>query len=170
LIVLMAAQVPALTAAPAEQVLIGIGRVRAIGLLALVEGVANLAVSIVLVRRYGAIGAAIGTLSTTALLAPVKLPLVARALDYPLRRLLSASVVPAVAASLPALGTMLAVRLLLPAGTLRLIVGVVLGLLAALAVAVAAAGPSAVRARLAELRARPAPEPGLAPLPLGDDS
>jgi O-antigen/teichoic acid export membrane protein len=170
LIVLMAAQVPALTAAPAEQVLIGIGRVRAIGLLALVEGVANLAVSIVLVQRYGAIGAAIGTLSTTAVLAPVKLPLVARALDYPPRSLLRTSVVPAVAASLPALAAMVAVRLLLPSGTLRLTVGVALGLVSAVTVAVAAAGPADVRARLLELRGRSGPEPGLAPLPLGDDS
>jgi O-antigen/teichoic acid export membrane protein len=170
LVVLMIAQVPALTAAPAEQVLIGIGRVRAIGLLALVEGVANLAVSIVLIQRYGAIGAAIGTLSTTAVLAPVKLPLVARALDYPIGALLRSSVVPAVAASIPALAAMVAVRVLLPEGILRLTVGVVLGLVAALTVAVAAAGPADVRARLVELRGRSGPEPGLSPLPLGEDS
>jgi O-antigen/teichoic acid export membrane protein len=170
LVVLMAAQVPALTAAPAEQVLIGIGRVRAIGLLALVEGVANLAVSIVLIQRYGAIGAAIGTLSTTAVLAPVKLPLVARALEYPVGALLRTSVVPAVVANLPAIVAMIAVRVLMPAGTLRLIVGVAIGLVAALTVAVAAAGPADVRARLIELRGRSGPEPGLSPLPLGEDS
>jgi O-antigen/teichoic acid export membrane protein len=152
LVVLMAAQIPALTAAPAEQVLIGIGRVRAIGLLALVEGLANLGVSIALVERYGAIGAAIGTLSTTAVLAPIKLPLVARALDYPLHRLMRQSVVPAVAASLPSLGVMIAVRLLIPAGTLRLGVGVSLGLGVALAAGIAAVGPARIVARLTELR------------------
>ena len=153
LVVLMAAQIPALTAAPAEQVLIGIGRIRAIGLLALVEGFANLGVSVALVMRYGAIGAAIGTLSTTAVLAPIKLPLAARGLDYPLRRVLRESVVPAVAASVPAVAVMLAVRLLLPAGAGRLFIGVFLGLAAVLAVGIAAAGP----ARLREImRARPA--------------
>jgi O-antigen/teichoic acid export membrane protein len=152
LVVLMAAQIPALTAAPAEQVLVGIGRVRAIGLLALVEGFANLGVSIVLVQRYGAIGAAIGTLSTTAVLAPVKLPLVARALEYPLHRLMRDSVVPAVVASLPALGLMAAARLLLPAGTPRLCIGLAIGIAAALAAGIAAAGPARIRARLSEIR------------------
>jgi O-antigen/teichoic acid export membrane protein len=170
LVVLMIAQVPALTAAPAEQVLIGIGRVRAIGILALVEGVANLAVSIVLIQRYGAIGAAIGTLSTTAILAPVKLPLVARALGYPIGALLRASVLPAVAASIPALAAMVAVRVLLPEGILRLTVGVALGVAAAVTVAIAAVGPADVRARLVELRGRSGPEPGLSPLSLGEDS
>ena len=170
LVVLMIAQVPALTAAPAEQVLIGIGRVRAIGLLALVEGGANLALSVVLIHRYGAIGAAIGTLCTTAVLAPIKIPLAARALDSPVGKLLQASVVPAVAASLPAIGAMIAVRLLMPAGTLRLVVGLAIGLVAAVATAVAAAGPAEVRARLLELRGRSGPEPGLSPLPLGEDS
>jgi O-antigen/teichoic acid export membrane protein len=148
LVVLMAAQIPALTAAPAEQVLIGIGRVRAIGLLALVEGLANLGVSIALVQRYGAVGAAIGTLSTTAVLAPIKLPLAARGLDYPFGRLLRASVVPAVAASLPAIGAMVAVRLLLPSGALRLCIGVSIGIVAALGGATVAAGPARVRERL----------------------
>jgi O-antigen/teichoic acid export membrane protein len=156
LVVLMVAQIPALTAAPAEQVLIGIGRVRAIGLLALVEGLANLGVSVALVQRYGAIGAAIGTLSTTALLAPIKLPLAARGLDYPFGRLLRASVVPAVAASMPAIGAMVAVRLLLPAGALRLCVGVSIGIAAALGGGIVAAGPARVRERLRLLlRSRP---------------
>jgi hypothetical protein len=107
--------------------------------------------------RYGAIGAAIGTLSTTAVLAPIKLPLAARGLDYPLRRVLRASVVPAVAASVPAVAVMLAVRLLLPAGAGRLFIGVFLGLAAALVVGIAAAGPARLREQLREImRARPA--------------
>jgi O-antigen/teichoic acid export membrane protein len=163
LVVLMAAQIPALTAAPAEQVLIGIGRVRPIGLLALVEGLTNLGVSVALVQRYGAIGAAIGTLSTTAVLAPIKLPLVARALEYPLHRLLRESVMPAIAASLPALGVMVAVRLLLPEGAARLGIGVSLGLATALVVAIAAAGPGRLRARLGELHRRHGQEPRLEP-------
>jgi O-antigen/teichoic acid export membrane protein len=170
LAVLMVAQIPALTAAPAEQVLIGIGRVRAIGVLALVEGVANLAVSVILVRRYGAIGAAIGTLSTTAVLAPVKVPLAARALDYPLERLLRATVVPAVTASLPALAVMVTIRLLMPAGAPRAGIGVALGLATALAVGIATEGPSGLRSRFREIWRAPAREPRLAPLSLGEDS
>ncbi len=154
LILLMVAQVPALTAAPSEQVLIGIGRVRAVGTLAVIEGLGNLSLSIVLISRYGAIGAAIGTLSTTALLAPIKVPLAVRALGGPVRDFLFRSIAPSVLASLPAIVAMAAVRVILPPGWPRLVIGLGLGLGLALAAGVAGVGLGRTGQALRSLRAR----------------
>ncbi|HEX8105040.1 MAG TPA: hypothetical protein VF533_20640, partial [Solirubrobacteraceae bacterium] len=57
--VLLAVQVAILPAVPAGKVLIAVGRMRAVSVLAIVEGVANLGLSVLLVTRYGAIGAAL---------------------------------------------------------------------------------------------------------------
>jgi len=141
LVVLMVAQVVLLTVAPAEQVLVGIGQVRAIALFTLVGGLSNLALSIALVWRYGAIGAAVGTLATSAALAPFVLLFAARALEEPTLRLLKVSVLPALVSSLPALGAMVALRLFLPPGTERLAVGAALGIGLAAAVGALQLGP-----------------------------
>lgn len=126
-VLLMLVQIAALTTAPAEKVLLGIGRVRLLGGLALVEGVANVSLTIVLVSAYGAIGAALGTLLTTALLTPLRLPLTARALDASVASILRRSVVPAALASAPALAAMVAVRLALEEGAWRAALGLALG-------------------------------------------
>ena len=141
LVVLMIAQVVLLAVAPAEQVLVGIGKVRPIAVFTLVGGLSNLALSIVLVRRYGAIGAAVGTLATSAALAPLVLLLAARALENSSLRLLKVSVLPAVVSSLPSLGAMIALRLFLPSGTERLAVGAALGIGLATAVGALQVGP-----------------------------
>jgi O-antigen/teichoic acid export membrane protein len=141
LVVLMVAQIVLLAVAPAEQVLVGIGKVRAIAVFTLVGGLSNLALSIVLVWQYGAIGAAVGTLATSAVLAPFVLLFAARALGESSLRLLRVSVVPALVSSLPALGVMVALRLLLPAGTERLAVGAALGIGLATAVGALQLGP-----------------------------
>lgn len=133
-VLLLVVQIFTLTAAPAEKVLIAVGRARAIGALATVEGVANLGLSAFLVWRYGAVGAAIGTLLTTAVLAPVKLPLAARAVGMPSRRLLTSGVAAACLSSLPAVAAMLAVRLLVEPGGARLALGLAAGLALAMAV------------------------------------
>ena len=75
----MAAQILTMSGFPAEKVLVGIGRPKVVALLAVVEGLSNISISIVLVSAYGAIGAALGTLVTSGVLAPVKLPLACRA-------------------------------------------------------------------------------------------
>jgi O-antigen/teichoic acid export membrane protein len=156
LVVLMVAQVFLLLGAPAEQVLVGIGRMRTIGLLSVVEGPLNLAVSIVLVKAYGAVGACLGTLATSGVIAPLKLPLAGRALGVSTRNLLVTSVVPAVVSSLPSLGVIVAIRLLVGPGDGQLIVGGCAGLGLAAAVAVAQIGPHRL---LALLRMQAAPPP-----------
>jgi O-antigen/teichoic acid export membrane protein len=156
LVVLMIAQVFLLMGAPAEQVLVGIGRMRTVGLLSVVEGPLNLAVSIVLVRAYGAVGACLGTLATSGVIAPLKLPLVGRALGVSTWKLLFASVLPAVVSSLPSLGAIVAIRLLVAPGDGQLIFGGCAGLGLAAAVAIAQIGPQRL---LVLLRMQAAPSP-----------
>lgn len=150
-VLLLTVQIATLTSAPAEKVLIAVGRARAIGRLATVEGLANLGLSVVLVSRYGAVGAAIGTLLTTAALAPVKLPLAARAVGMSLRPLLVGGVGAAVASSLPSIAGMVALRLLLDPGLTRLTVGAAVGLVLAAAVAGRQLGAARIRATAAEM-------------------
>ena len=142
LLVLMFVQIATLTAAPAEQVLVGIGRVRAVGLLTLVEGVTNLAVSIVLVYFFGAIGAALGTLATTAVISPLKIPIACRTLGASTVDFFRSSVVVAGLSTVPALAAMVAVRFAMTEGPARLAVGAVAALLPAVAVGAWQIGPS----------------------------
>jgi O-antigen/teichoic acid export membrane protein len=151
--VLMAVQVLTMSAFPAEKILVGIGRVKVVAMLAVIEGVSNIAISIALVSAYGAIGAAIGTLLTSGLLAPIKFPLVCRATGCPLSRLLRNAVVPAIVGTLPAVVAMLGVWALLPAGALRLFVGLALGLSVGIAVAALQIGPRRALATLRGMRA-----------------
>lgn len=127
-VVLMAVQTVTLTVFPSQTVLVGLGRVRAIGLLAVIEGVSNLGVSIALVSAYGAIGAALGTLFTSALIAPVKIPLVCEALRCRLRRFLATAISPALLSSIPGLTAMVLARTLMSGGTVQLLVGLTVGL------------------------------------------
>ena len=127
-VVLMAVQTVTLTVFPSQTVLVGLGRVRIIGVLAMVEGFSNLGVSIALVSAYGAIGAALGTLFTSAVIAPVKIPLVCRALKYRLRGFLSSAIAPGLLSSLPGLAAMVLVRLVMNGGVVQLLVGLAAGL------------------------------------------
>jgi O-antigen/teichoic acid export membrane protein len=135
LVVLMLGQIVMMAAAPAEQVLVGVGRARTIGLLTAVEGVSNLGLSIVLISAYGAIGAALGTLFTSGVIGPLRVPLAARALQQPVWGFLVHTIGPAALSSLPPLIAMAAVRVSLPQGLLRLGIGVLVGGIAFLAVA-----------------------------------
>jgi O-antigen/teichoic acid export membrane protein len=155
--VLMAAAVLSLSAAPAEKVLVGLGRVRLAGLIATVEGLLNISVSIVLVTQLGAIGAAWGTLITTSVLSPVKVPLAARAAGVSVRDVLREAVLAPVAASAAGLALMGVVALALPDGLLRLALGTTLGLLACAGVAVMQVGPRRLREMRRLVRARSAP-------------
>jgi len=135
IVYLMAVQCLTLAPFAAEKALIAVGRVRAIGTLALFEGVGNVCLSIVLTVRYGAVGPAIGTLLTNGLLAPIRFPLACRALGWPLRRFLRESVGVALLSSVPALALLGGLFLTLPDGALRAVAGPAAGLLLALAVA-----------------------------------
>lgn len=161
--VLMAVEVLALLATPAHYVLVGLGRVRVIGVLGLVDAPLNLTLSIVLVTRHGAIGAAWATLLTSSLLAvAVKVPLATRESGCTRGQLIGGALRPALAASLPALAAMAAIRLALDEGLLRLALGVAAGLGIAIAIAVRQlGGPRGLRGVAGALRAPPAPGPAV---------
>lgn len=127
-VVLMAVQTVTLTVFPSQTVLVGLGRVRIIGILAVIEGFSNLAVSIALVSTYGAIGAALGTLFTSAVITPVKIPLVCGALRCRPRRFLATAIVPALLSSLPGLMAMVLARLIMSGGVVQLLAGLAAGL------------------------------------------
>lgn len=155
-VALMAVQVLTMTLAPAEKVLIGVGRVRTAGVLACVEGVTNVALSIALVFTFGAVGAALGTLLTTALVSPVKIPLAARAIGQSTTLLVRDGIARPILSSLPALAAMVLVRLLLEQGPLRLALGLAVGLGAAAVVGARQLGGDRLRT-LVRAGSRPRP-------------
>jgi O-antigen/teichoic acid export membrane protein len=158
-VVLMAVQTVTLTAFPSQTVLVGVGRVRIIGLLAVIEGFSNLGASIALVSAYGAIGAALGSLCTSAVLAPVKFPLVCQAIDMRLRRFLAASLVPSVVSSLPGLALMVLARAAMSAGFLQAFVGLAAGLSVCLLIGLGQIGPGRIKGLAREMltaRSQPA--------------
>ena len=165
--VLMAVEVLALLSTPSHYVLVGLGRVRAVGVLGLVDAPLNLTLSIILVSAHGAIGAAWATLLTSSLLAvAVKIPLAARASGCTRAQVLTGALRPALAASLPALAAMVAVRLALDEGFVRLAAGVALGLAIAAAIAVQQIGRGRLREIGSALRAQPQPAPAATGEPL----
>lgn len=127
-VLLMASQAVTLSTVPAEKALIGIGKVRLVGLLAAVEGLLNLAISIALVFSYGAVGAAIGTLITGVGMAPIKVPIACRALGAPVGSTLWSGYGRAVLSSLPGLTAMTIIALVLRPGSERLILGLTVGI------------------------------------------
>lgn len=154
--VLMAVELLAIVAIPAHFVLVGLGRVRFVGVLGLLDAPANLALSIALVHEYGAIGAAWGSLLTSSLLGVVvKLPAASHEAGCTRTQLLAAGLRPALAASLPALAAMLAVRLALDEGIVRLLLGAGGGLAIAAAVAVQQIGRGRLREVGSMLRTPP---------------
>ena len=165
--VLMAVEVLALLSTPSHYVLVGLGRVRAIGILGLVDAPLNLTLSIVLVSEYGAIGAAWATLVTSSLLGvAVKLPLAARATGCTRAQLLSGALRPALAASLAAVAAMVAIRLALDEGFVRLVLGMAAGIGIAAAIALRQIGPRGLRQIAVALRSPGEPAAAGAP-PVG---
>lgn len=166
--VLMAVEVLALLSTPAHYVLVGLGRVRAIGVLGLVDAPLNLTLSIVLVSEYGAIGAAWATLLTSSLLGvAVKIPLAVREAGCTRAQMLGGALRPALAATLPALAAMVAIRLALDEGIVRLALGLAAGLGISAAMALRQIGPRGLREIAGALRAPPQPaiEPAAAVAP-----
>lgn len=153
ILAVLAAQTLFLAAAPADRVLVGVGRVRVIGLLNTAEGLLNLTISIFLVSRFGAIGAAIGSLVASTLLGPVKWPVACRALGDPLWPFLRNAVGRALVGAALGIAAMVTVRLTLDEGAGRLLIGSGLGLSLAGAVAVAQLGPAGRSQLAVRLRA-----------------
>jgi O-antigen/teichoic acid export membrane protein len=154
--VLMAVELLAIIAIPAHFVLVGLGRVRFVGVLGLLDAPANLALSIALVYEYGTIGAAWGSLLTSSLLGVVvKLPAAARESGCTSAQLLRGGLRPALVASLPAIALMLAVLVVLDEGLVRLVIGVGGGLATAAAVAVRQIGRGRLREVGGMLRSPP---------------
>jgi O-antigen/teichoic acid export membrane protein len=149
IVTVMALQTLMLCAVPADKVLIGVGRARTVGLLNTAEGLSNLAISIVLVTAYGAIGAAFGTLISSYLIGPSKFVLSCRATGYPLASLLRGGLLPGAASSLPSVAVMLGVWLLLPQSAGRFLLGLTLGVGVAVLIALLELGP---RRALREIR------------------
>jgi len=160
-IAVLAIQTLFIAAAPAEKILLGIGRVRLVGALNAVEGLGNLAVSIVLVSAYGTIGAAVGSLVASTLVGPLKWPLAARATGDRVRSFVRAGIAVPLISSLPAVAAMVAVRLLLPGGVVQLLLGACAGVGLSLAVVIAQVGPAQLRTRWRALISPPAPAPVL---------
>ena len=155
--VLMAVQVLVLTAVPATKVLLALGRLRAVTVLAVVEGVANLALSIMLISRYGAIGAAVATLVTSGLLVPLRIPLAARAAGLTFGAVLRRAVAPAVTAALAGIAAMSGAWLLMADGPVRAAVGLGAGLALCAAAAVVQLGPGRVAGMVRARRAGGSP-------------
>jgi O-antigen/teichoic acid export membrane protein len=151
IVILLSFQVLAVAATPAAKILVGIGRVRLVGALAVFEGLLNVGATIVLVYAYGAVGAAIGSLVAVTLFAPIMFPLACRATGCPAARLLRFAIAPGVASALPAIAAMLAVRVLAPAGPARLALGLALG---GAVFTVIAARQVGIRPLIATLRTR----------------
>jgi O-antigen/teichoic acid export membrane protein len=126
-LVLMIVELLAITATPSHEILIGTGGVRLMGVFGVVDGAANIALSIALISTYGAIGAALGTLITSALFGLLKVPLAMRATACPAGRLLRDGLAPALAASAAPLGIMTAAFVLLDQGPARFLLGTGLG-------------------------------------------
>jgi O-antigen/teichoic acid export membrane protein len=145
-VVLMAVQVLILTALPAGRVMLGLGRLRAVTALAVIEGAGNLALSVVLVVRWGAIGAAVATLVTSGLLVPVRIPLACRATGCPGRRLLGEAIAPALLGCLPALAVMATAFAAMGPGVGRLLVGLGGGWAVGALTGVLQLGPARLRA------------------------
>jgi O-antigen/teichoic acid export membrane protein len=154
-VILMLVQILILVPLPAGRVLLGLGRLNAITALAFLEGVGNLALSIVLVIEHGAIGAAVATLITSGLLVPLRIPLACRATGCSAQRLAREAFAPALAGCAPAFAVMIVAWLVLDPGLLRLAVGLGGGWAAGLLIAAAQIGPSRLRTALRRPAAPP---------------
>jgi len=104
--------------------LMATGRHRVVAGVWIAEGVANLALSLVLVRPFGAVGVALGTLAPMAVgHVCVFTPLACRRVGLPIRQFLRMSVGPAAVSTVPAAAVCVALRVLAPPPTTVAVVG-----------------------------------------------
>lgn len=154
IVLLAAAQIVTLTVRPSEKALVGLGRVRVIGLLSLFEGAANVGMTIWFVSTMGATGAALATLLSYAALSPVRIPLAARALGISAVEFVQRGIGPAVLASLPAVSGMLALVAWMDPGAGRAVAGLGIGVALSVAVGLSQVGPRRLGVALREAMSR----------------
>jgi O-antigen/teichoic acid export membrane protein len=167
LVILAVVQIVVLAVSPAQMVLVGVGRVRAVGVFATISGLSNLGLSIVLVSSYGAIGAALGTMFTSVALSPVLVPLACRAVKHSTMEFLRDAIGIAVLSSLPGLAAMSIIRVALPDGAGRLALGLAAGIAICSAIGVSQVGFGRLRGGLRGLRGTAPAEPPDELTPLG---
>jgi O-antigen/teichoic acid export membrane protein len=109
---------------PLGNILLGTGRHRLVAFVSLAEAVANLVLSVVLVRRFGLVGVAIGT-AVPIFIANlfVLLPAACRQVYVPLPRFLRLVLPAPLAGAAPAIAVCVALRVWLPPATLAAILG-----------------------------------------------
>lgn len=165
---LVLAQVLWLAAIPADRALIATGKVRALGALAILEGVGNLGLTIVLVHAHGAVGAAISTMVVSALLTPLRIPLACRAVGASIAPMLLRGVARPLAGAVPAVAAMVVLRVVMQEGPARIAAVMVAGAVIQMGVVIAQLGRrralELVRAAAARTAAEPARDPGTAAL------
>jgi O-antigen/teichoic acid export membrane protein len=159
IVTLLVLQALMLCAVPSQKVLIGIGQARAVATVNTIEGVLNLAISIVLVTAYGAVGAALGTLISSYLVGPANFPLVCRATRSPLGPFTRKSLVPAIVSSAPSFAAMLGLWLVMSPSAGRLVLGFAVGIGIAILVGLIELGPDRAVSEVRSLLGRPRPEP-----------
>jgi O-antigen/teichoic acid export membrane protein len=141
-------------AAPSN-VLLATGGHRLVAFVWIVEGAANLVLSVILVRRFGAVGVALGTAIPMAIgHVGVLTPAACRRVGLPIRRYLALTVLPALACAVPAMIACLAFRTSLPPSSTAMVVaeGAAVGLLYAAAVTVIGLDAPTRAAYVAHLR------------------
>lgn len=129
---LVAAGVVLVAAGPLGNVLLGTGRHRLVAVSALVEALLNVALSLLLVRRWGLAGVAVGTaIPVTAMNLLVLLPAACRSLDVRLARFLRDAVLPAALPTVPAVAAAVLLRVYVPPASLLAVAaeGALVGLL-----------------------------------------
>ena len=109
---------------PLGNILLGTGRHRLVAFVSLGEAIANLALSVVLVRRFGMLGVAMGTAIPIALANLfILMPAACRQVQVPLHTFLRLVLAAPVAGALPAIAVCVMLRLLYPPTSLAAILG-----------------------------------------------
>ena len=109
---------------PLGNILLGTGRHRLVAFVSLAEAIANLALSVILVRRFGLLGVAVGTALPIAIAnLLILLPAACRQVHVPLTRFLGLVLPAPLAGAVPAIAVCAALRIWFPPTSLPAIVG-----------------------------------------------
>ena len=109
---------------PLGNILLGTGRHRLVAFVSLGEAIANLALSVILVRRFGMLGVAMGTAVPIAIAnLCILLPAACRQVHVPLTRFLRLVLPAPLTGALPAIAACAALRIWLPPTSLAAILG-----------------------------------------------
>jgi len=107
---------------PLGNILLGTGRHRLVAFVSLGEAIANLALSLILVRRFGLLGVAVGTAVPIAIAnLCILLPAACRQVEVPLVRFIGLVVPASIAGAVPAIAVCAAFRVWLPPASLAAI-------------------------------------------------